>query len=390
MVVGQFVQDTECVVVGGGPAGLAAATRAAELGLQTVLVDREAVCAAALRERGIEVIAGTARFEDARQLAVDDGAQGRFRFKHAILAPGLAPAPAPAGWPAGPALLDWRQALRAQTLPAPVLVVGGDALALELASRHAAAGRAVALACEGPHLLPGADEALVSIILDGLAQRLEAVRLGSTIEQVREATGGLEVTFEDAEPEFIGCLVRTARQPDVADLALDKARVELTDVGSIRIDERCVTSNRRVLAAGTATGAPPEAGLALYQGRIAAEVAGGQDSRLDARTWPRVVRTQPPLAWCGLTETRARRDGTAHRVLEAKRDPETLARLVVEPATGVVLGLGLAGEGAPEAIALGVLAVEMGAVAEDLAALVHGGGTLGELTAGAARTFIGS
>jgi dihydrolipoamide dehydrogenase len=388
MVVGQFAQEAECVIIGAGPAGCSAASRAAELGLQTVLVDGAPPCETTRLAAGVEVLTGSARFEDARQVAIDGGTQGRLHFKRAIVTTGLEVAPPPSEWPESGAITTWQSGDDAPSA-GTVLVSGDDALALEAATYCAARGCAVTLVSASGQLVGEADKAVLEPALGNLMQTLQDLHLGGGITAIRESTDGLEVSVQGiAEPRVVVRVILTARRAATAALALEKARVECDDRGFVRIDECCRTSNPRVLAAGAVTGADPEAGLARYQGRVAAEVAAGRESALDARVWPRVVATDPPVAWCGLTESQARATGVAHRVREARRgDPPTmLARLIVDDESAVVLGVGLAGPGAPDAIAQGVLAVEMGAVAEDLAALVHTAGSLGELLAEAARS----
>jgi dihydrolipoamide dehydrogenase len=183
--------------------------------------------------------------------------------------------------------------------------------------------------------------------------------------------------------------------PRIGELALDKAQVEIADDGSIGVNEQLRTSNERIFAVGDVTCGPMLANRAIHQGRTAAEIVAGHDSIYEPRAVPNVIFTDPPIAWCGLTEIQAVAQGIAHVVRRADwsasaravslSQADGLTKLIVDPESGLLLGMGIVGAMAPEMISHGALAIEMGAVVDDLAAIVHAHPSLSELIADAAR-----
>ncbi len=436
MVVGQFRQETHLVVIGGGPGGCAAAQRAAELGVETVLVDAVPVppaglSLAALRmardvirlaesaavlgvefarpkldptrladwtrdahtlrsqhleqqcnDAGVELIRGTARFEDARQVVVRDGENARLRFKRVIIATGSRMVPPPADWPGSPRISTW---LPLDRLPETLLVIGAGALALETAGACAALGCRVSLVTNEPRWLPEVDADLVEVLVERLAQSLDALSTGTEVTSLRAVPEGIEAQFKGGAPApkrrvFDHVLVLIGQRPHTDGLDLTKAQLDVRPDGSIPVDDQLRTANPRLLAVGDATGEPFVAHKAISQGRVAAEVVAGRDSVFDAKAIPCAAWTDPPLAWCGLTEDHAQRSNVAHRVCKSGascRPPDAagtgdgFVKLILEPDSGLVLGMGMVGRGAADVIGEGVLAIEMGAVATDLASVVH-------------------
>ncbi len=372
MVVGQFAREAHLVVIGGGPAGAAAAARAAELGIETVLVD--------LQDRpvppGVEIVRGLARFDGLRELSVAGEEILRLRFRRAVIATGARPLAPPEGWAEVPNVLDWDRALRLETVPGTMLVYGRGAAALALATPYAARGSAVTLVCPDAELLPEVDEDLFEPVALRLRESLASIRLGEG--------------ERDCDPaRFDVAVAACGHAPATLELDLDKAQVAIDESGRVRVDQKLFTTNPRILAAGAVTGEPYSIGGAEQQGRIAAEVAAGLESAFDARALPWVIRSDPPIAWCGLTRRSAAAAGIAHEVAAARRSEGdrvlAVAKLLVEPAGRVVLGVGLCGRGAAETIGEGVLAVEMGAQAGDLAATVRSDSLPSRLLTEAAR-----
>ncbi len=458
MVVGEFTQETDLVVIGGGPGGYSAAFRAAELGIETIIVDATGalggVClhhgcipsktmlsisetlrlaeraakfgvhfdkprvdlgeirqwmsqtidslASGLgniaRKRGVEVLKGKARFEDQRQLSIHNGSGSRIRFKRAVIASGASSLPPAGGWFDSPRMMDATAALELDEIPATLLVIGGGYIALELASVYAALGSKVTLATQFDRLLPEADPDVVRPLARRLGEILKSVRLNAPITDLREVDTGIEATFQSADAPssavFERVLVAIGHRPNTAALDLAQVRVEVDDAGYVRIDDQLRSSNARILAVGDVTGEPLLADKAIQQGRIAAEVVAGWGSVFDPRAIPFVVFTDPQVAWCGLTETQAADQGIAHetvtipwgasgRAVSLGRS-DGMTKLVYDPDTKLVLGVGIVGAGAAEMIAHGVLAVEMGAVTADLALSVHPHPTMSELIGEAA------
>ncbi len=457
MVVGQFTQETMLVVIGGGAGGYAAALRASELDVPTIIVDPQGACphltwlasktvadAAMLSvaadhaagyglvfedrrlnlsqlqqwteqvgdalttqlersctERGVELIRGLAEFTGPRQLAIHNGAGARIRFKHAIIATGSSALPPPGGWRESSSVTGPGGVLRVDRLPKTMLVIGGESAALETASAFAGLGSRVSLAAPGERLLEACDLDLLRQLERALNRRLDGISLSTTVTAMHESSDGVEVELagpmadSGAAARFEHVVVALGARPRTEKLNLAKARIETGQDGSILVDEQLRTSNRRVLAVGDVIGGPTRANLAIHQGRAAAEIIAGLDVVFEPRAVPAVIFTDPPLAWCGLTETQAVAQGVAHVVYRADwsasgraislAQADGLTKLIADPESGLVLGMGIAGAAAPEMIGQGALAVEMGAVIDDLAAIVHAHPTLSELIAQAAR-----
>jgi len=186
---------------------------------------------------------------------------------------------------------------------------------------------------------------------------------------------------------FEHVLVALGGRPCTDDLGLDKARVDVLDDGSIPVDHQLRTTNPRILAIGDVTGEPMLANKAAHQARVAAKVAAGRDSVYEPLTVPRVVHTEPPIAWCGMSEAEASATGTPHRARTVAGPGDEVIKLLFDPTTKLLLGAGITGTGAAEMIGEAALAIEMGAVADDLAATVHPQPGLSGLIVEAAQGF---
>ena len=411
MVVGEFTQDTDMLVVGGGPGGYAAAFRAAELGRKVLLVDprsdlggsclhegciptktrlhRSAVgaepgdrgqraiqalaggLAAKMKSLGIEHVPGTAHFEDARTVQVTGEHVSRVRFKRAIISTGSRSAQ--------------RDDLQGATTPEDIanieqvpgrcIVVGNDYLAIEAASMLAGEGAAATLACEGV-LLPELPRPLVEPLLRSLKKSGIALHEGPL--------GSLDADL------VVDC---SGRVPATDGLRLEQANIQVDETGWITVDEQQRTSEPRIFAVGDVTGPPHLAGIALAQGRVAAEAICGQPSAYDPAAVPHVVYSNPNIAWCGCLD--ATDDSSIASVpwgysgravgMDASRG---MTMLHWEQGSGLVLGVGICGSEACELIETAVLAIEMGATLEDLAAVVPAHPTRSELLGEAARAAL--
>ncbi len=255
---------------------------------------------------------------------------------------------------------------------------------MELASVYAALGTEVTLATPDERILAAADPDLIRSLATRLDELLAEVRPGTSVTGISVNTKGVEVRFQPEGDSgccvFDRVLAVAGSKANTDGLETAKARIELHENGAIRVDQQQQTSNTRIYAVGDVTGEPYLVEKARHQGRVAAEVIAGGDSVFDARALPRVVFTDPPIAWCGLTEQEARTDGIDHLVTTVCGDgspagagmcrAEPMTKLIVDPATKRLLGVGLAGPGAAQLIAVAALALEMGAVAEDLAGTV--------------------
>jgi dihydrolipoamide dehydrogenase len=459
MVMGDLVREVDVAVVGGGPGGYSAAFRAAELGLDAVVVDAAArlggVClyegcipskallhvasliadaeraaelgvefgaprisldlvrkwkdervvgklarglAAVARSKGVEVIPGRAVFEGSRALRVAGDAPQTIHFKHAVVATGSAPGRLPGAALASDRLMDSTGALALADIPARLLVVGGGYIGLELGQVYAALGSEVVLVEMEDGLLPGLDRDLVQPLARRCERQFAAIRLGTRITALREVDGAVEAQLGGAAERFDRVLVAVGRRAQSDGLGLESTRARVTEGGALAVDEHCRTDDPHIYAVGDVTGEPMLAHRAMRQGKVAAEVIAGKPAAFDNAAIPAVVFTDPEVAWCGLTERAAERAGQAIRVAKfvwaASGRAATLGRsdgltkLVLDPDSGRVLGVGIVGPGAGELIAEAALAVETAVTAEDLAATIHAHPTLSETLMEAAEAFL--
>ena len=460
MVMGDLVREVDVAVVGGGPGGYSAAFRCAELGLETVVVDLDkrlggaclfegcipskallhvaAVLSEAERARefgvdfgparvsldplrkwkservvgklarglagvargkNVEVIGGRAAFEDARSLRITGDEPQKIRFKHAILATGSAPAGLPGVEIVSERVMDSTAALEVPDVPGSLLVIGGGYIGLELGQVYAALGSEVTVVEMLDGLLTGADRDLVQHLARRCERMFKAIRLGTRVSALRDTGGGVEARLGDGEPEtFDRVLVAVGRRPQTRELGLEATRARVTERGFVEVDARGRTADPHVWAAGDITGEPMLAHRAMRQGKVVAEAIAGRPAAFDNVVVPAVVFTDPEVAWCGLTETEAAREGRAVKIAKfqwaASGRAATLGRsdgltkLVVDPETGRVLGVGIVGPSAGELIAEGALAVETALLAEDLALTIHAHPTLSETLMEAAETLL--
>ncbi len=357
------------------------------------------------RQRKITFLQGTAVFEDERTLLVrrTDGREERLGFDHAILATGSSPVRIPFA-PESDRIMDSTSALEMKDIPERLLIIGGGYIGLELGTVYARLGSAVSVVEMMPQLLTGADRDLAAFVEKRLRPQLEGVMTATRVVRMEVDGEKVHVTLETEDKttlkeDYDRVLVSIGRRPNTEGLGLEKAGVELDGKGFVRTDLRRRTSNPHVLAIGDLTGQPMLAHKASYEGRVAAEVVAGRKAAYEPAAIPAVVFTDPEMAWCGLTETEAR---AANRPVKIAVFPwaasgravtldrtDGLTKLVLDPETDRVLGMGLVGVGVGEMIAEGVLAVEMGATAEDLALSIHPHPTLSETVMEAAEAASG-
>jgi dihydrolipoamide dehydrogenase len=355
------------------------------------------------KRRKVEVVRSRAVFEDSQTLRLDDGS--RRRFKHCIIATGSSPVQPPALRLESPRVMDSTTALRLEEVPATLLVVGGGYIGLELGCVYAALGSRVTVVELTGGLLPGVDRDLVRPLQSRLEPLFEKIHLETKVVKLAEAKDGVRVTLEgvevtEKEPVFGRVLVSVGRRPNSGNLGLDKTKVKLNEKGFIQIDSQMRTSDPHVFAIGDVAGEPMLAHKATHEGKIAVEVIAGEPAVFDSRAIPAVVFTDPEIAWCGLTETEAQRQkrevkvlrfpwGASGRAMTVGRT-EGLTKLLVDPQSEQILGVGIVGAGAGELIAEGVLAVEMAATARDLSLIIHPHPTLTETVGEAAESLYGA
>jgi dihydrolipoamide dehydrogenase len=358
------------------------------------------------KQRSVRFIQGRASLLDPRTLQIEtDGQKGeRLGFAHAILATGSRPATIPNLSLDSDRVLDSTSALEVKDVPKSLLVVGGGYIGLELGTVYAALGSSVTVVEMMPGLLPGADRDLVAVLAKRMETTCEAILLETKVVRMKEEKNGIRVTFEGPglrEPEqlFDRVLIAVGRRPNSEMPGLERTKVEVDQRGFIRVDGQRRTAEPTLYAIGDVAGEPMLAHKASHEGRVAVEAIAGHKVAFEPQAIPAVVFTDPEVAWCGLTETQAAettRDvqvskfpwAASGRAITLDR-PDGLTKLVLDPKTERVLGVGIAGPGAGELIAEGVLAVEMGAVAADIRLSIHAHPTLSETLMEAAEAFFG-
>jgi dihydrolipoamide dehydrogenase len=351
------------------------------------------------KKRDVTFISGRGAFTGPRSVQVDGGSA--VEFKHAIIATGSVPARLPALALDSPRVLDSTSALKLEDVPATLLVVGGGYIGLEMGTVYAALGSKVTCVELTGSLLPGVDADLVRPLAARIKTLFHQVFLNTKVAKIAEAKGGIRATFEgdlaEKEQTFEKIMVAVGRRPNTANTGLDKAEVEVDAKGFVKVNEQRRTTNPNIFAIGDVAGEPMLAHKAAHEGKLAAQVIAGEPLVWDPRAIPAVVFTDPEIAWCGLTETEAAKQNRTVRVARfhwaASGRATTLGRtdgvskIITDPATDRVLGVGLCGPGAGELIAEGVVAVEMGATAKDIALSIHPHPTLTETISEAAETL---
>ncbi len=372
--VSQAADDAEhsaaLVVIGAGPGGYTAAFRAADLGMDVILVERwpmlggvclnvgcipsKALLHAAkvvddaaemadhgvvfgppridaeklvdwknavvnrlvgglsqlAKQRKVRVVHGVAKFESPNRLRLDSGEA--IAFEKCIIAAGSEPAMLP-NLPDDPRIVDSTGALELAPLPKRLLVVGGGIIGLEMACVYAALGTDVSVVELMDSLMPGTDPDLLRPFLKVVRKRYEAIMVSTRVTGMRATTPGIEVTFDGKDAPSVGVydrvLVAIGRRANGDKLDADKAGVNVDERGIIAVDKQMRTNVPHIFAIGDLAGGPMLAHKATHEAKVAAEVAAGEKSHFDARTIPSVAYTDPEVAWVGLTETEAKAEG---------------------------------------------------------------------------------
>jgi dihydrolipoamide dehydrogenase len=358
--------------------------------------------------RKINYVQGRASFTDARTVSIElvKGGTDTLTFDHAIIATGSRPAAVPGLSIDSPRVMDSTSGLDLPDVPKSLLVVGGGYIGLELGSVYAALGSKVTVVEMTPGLLPGADRDLVNVLAKRLDATLHKVLLNARVTDMKDGKAGVSVRIEgeglaeaDRQQTFDRVLVSVGRKPNSAVPGLDKTQAKVGARGFIEVDASMRTAEPTLFAIGDVVGEPMLAHKASHEARVAVEAALGHTVAFEPQAIPAVVYTDPEVAWCGLTETEAKQQGrpveiakfpwaALGRALAIDR-PDGLTKLVIEPDTERILGVGIVGSGAGELIAEGVLAIEMAALATDLKLSIHPHPTLSETLMEAAEVFFG-
>jgi dihydrolipoamide dehydrogenase len=358
------------------------------------------------KARSVQYIQGRASLIDPKTLRIERSGAGSetLSFEHVILATGSRPATLPNLPYGSPRIIDSTGALELKHVPKTMLVIGGGYIGLELGTVYAALGTRVSVVEMMPGILPGVDRDLVTPLAKRLSQSFQKIMVNTTVASATETKDGVRVKFEGAEapPEeqtYETVLVSVGRKPNSAVAGLEKTRVELDARGFIQVDGQRRTKEPTIFAIGDVVGEPMLAHKASHEGRVAVEVIAGHKVAFEPQAIPAVVFTDPEIAWCGLTETQAEKEG---RKVSVARFPwgasgrattldrnDGVTKLIINPDTEYVLGVGITGAGAGELIAEGVLAVEMAARATDLKLSIHPHPTLSETIMESAEVFFG-
>lgn len=458
MVMGDSTAKAEVAILGGGPGGYAAAFRAAQRGLDTVLITddeglggvcllRGCIPSKALLEmtgrmelareagvagiryqepevdpdelrawcdqvveglvsgldtlaeaRNVRVVRGRGHFESSSSIRIEDGDLSVVEFQHAIVATGSRPASLP-GVDFGGRVMDSAAALRLESIPERLLVVGAGYVGLELGTVYARLGSRVTVVEVEDRILPLMDPELAEPLAERLGELFHEIRLETGVDEVVSDEDGVTVTVDGEEEDFDAVLVAVGRMPATDDIGLGNTGVTLDDDGYIRVDETRRTDDQRIFAVGDVTGGLGLAHEAMREGKVAADVLAGEPAAFDVRAVPAVVYTDPQIAWCGLdpssveAEDRSLRTerfplnalGRARTMGEARG----LVKLTVDPSTNRILGVGMTGRHVESLISEAALALEMGATATDLALTIHPHPTLSEGLSEAAERVLG-
>jgi dihydrolipoamide dehydrogenase len=357
------------------------------------------------KTRKVEVVRGYGRFAGSRVIEVTapDGGKQLLGFENCIIAAGSEPVNLPF-IPKDPRIIDSTGALELQGVPKRLLVIGGGIIGLEMATVYEALGAKVSVVELGDQLMPGADPDLVKPLEKRLKARYEKIMLGTKSTKVEALPEGIRVTFEAGGQSFTDVydrvLVAVGRVPNGKLINAEAAGVSVNERGFIPVDKQMKTNVPGIFAIGDIVGQPMLAHKAMHEAKVAAEVAAGHKAYFDARVIPSVAYTDPEVAWVGVTEGQARRDGlnirkaafpwaASGRSLSLGRD-EGSTKLILDAATNRVIGGGIVGPNAGELIAEVGLAIELGADAADIGLTIHPHPTLSETVGLSAEALEGT
>jgi dihydrolipoamide dehydrogenase len=356
--------------------------------------------------RKVNRIYGRARLLNATsaEITAADGGTQRVTFENCILATGSRPTVIPAFNLDTPRVMNSTAALELKDVPKSLLVIGGGYIGLELGTVYSALGSEVTVVEMTSGLLPGADRDLVAILQKRLQTHFKSILLNTKVAKVEDAGDGIKVLFESegVEPKeqmFDKVLVSVGRTPNSQDLGLENTNIQVDRRGFVPVNVQRQSTEPTIWAIGDIAGEPMLAHKASHEGRIAVEAIAGHAVAFEPNAIPAVIFTDPEIAWCGLTETEAKKQGIPYKVAKfpwgasgramTLGRPEGLTKMILEPETERVLGIAIAGVGAGELIAEGVLAIEMAASANDIRLSIHAHPTLSETVMESAEVVFG-
>jgi dihydrolipoamide dehydrogenase len=359
------------------------------------------------RQRKINFVQGKASFISSSKLKIDkiEGGTEELEFEKAIIAIGSVILTIPSLNLESKRVLNSTTALELPAIPKSLLVIGGGYIGLELGSVYQALGSKVSVVEMTAGLLPGADRDLVNFLAKKIEKSYEKVMLNSKVVEMKEIKDGISVKIQTSGDEKISeqvydyVLMSIGRKPDTTGLGLENTNVKLTNRGWIKVNEQMRTDDPNIFAIGDIAGEPMLAHKASHEGRVAAEVIAGHKAAFEPLAIPAVVFTDPEIAWAGITESQAKEKGINYeiarfpwaasgRALTLDRS-DGVTKLIVDPESQRILGVGICGPGAGELIAEGVLTIEMGANLTDLKLTIHPHPTLSETIMESAEAFFG-
>ena len=360
------------------------------------------------KKRKVRVIQAEGVFENSDSLRLSGGDPETYKdgdllsFDRVILATGSSPAMPSVFRIDNPRVMDSTAALALTDIPGKLLVVGGGYIGLELGTVYAELGTKVSVVELTDQLLLGADRDLVKPLHKRLENSFENIHLRTEVTALIDLGDQIEVVMAGdlaATEKFDRVLVSVGRRPNSHNLGLDNTGVQIDSRGFVLTDLRQQTADPKIMAIGDVAGEPMLAHKAAHQGKIAVEAMAGEPAEFDKLAIPAVVFTDPEIAWAGLTEDQAKQQGIAYEVAQypwaasgraqAVGATSGMTKLLFEPESERLLGVGLVGSGAGELIAEGVVAIEMGVTARDLAESIHPHPTLSETLAFAAEVHLG-
>ncbi len=346
------------------------------------------------KQRKVQVVHGVGEFVSPNQIKVTrDGEETLIGFEHCIIAAGSHATQVPVFPNDDPRLMDSTDALALEDVPKKLLIIGGGIIGLEMATVYDALGSEITVVEFMDSLIPGCDKDLVRPLMKRIKKKYKDILLSTKVSEIKAQKNGLKVSFEGKNaPEkpllFDKVLVAVGRRPNGFSIGAEQAGVTVDEYGFIPVDRQMRTNVPHIFAIGDIVGQPMLAHKATHEAKVAAEVICGHKSFFEPLTIPSVAYTDPEVAWMGLTETEAKEKGIAYekgafpwaasgRALGLDRD-EGMTKVLFDPESKRILGAGIVGPNAGELIAEAVLALEMGADAEDIGLTIHAHPTLSE------------
>jgi dihydrolipoamide dehydrogenase len=461
MVMGQLTTNVDVAVIGAGPGGYTAAIRAAQLGMEVVIIEKnkmggtctnvgcipsKAMIHAAdvkheaesdsakkmgidarinfdfrktqqwkdgvvadlrngvtslCKSNGIEVVNGTAFFTSSNTLSVETETGIRaIQFKKAVIATGTVIKEVP-GLPVDhKRIINSDDVFTMQEIPKKMIIVGGGYIAVEMANMFMKFGSSVTLVHRGKRLLKRMEPEIAEALLKKMKEFGCEVLFESEISSVQGGSARIKTPQGERSVEFDRILVAAGRVPYTEGLGLDKTAVKLNEEGRVIVDETRKTTDQNIYAIGDVVPGPQLAHVAFREGKVAAEAIAGMKSAFDNRGIPMVVFSDPEIAVVGLTEDEAKEQGYKVKVgkmpfsasgkAKAMNRTDGFVKVVAEEESGAIIGVHIVGAGASATIAEGTLALEMGALLEDVAATIHAHPTLPEALSEAAEEALGT